>query len=190
MTPPQAWATGPPAGPSGAAGGVSITGGGVDAALAAAAAGTGPQAEQAMRLLTLQVLSRLGDGRGRREEAADFEDYACRLLGGGGDQTGGGGGDVGPDAGARGGCTQLHRIQLAIKKDPRAWTLYFNGLLRRQLGAEELGTGWSAAEYGPRKIEWGKLNDLEHAFFLLAEIHRLLHAQNFDMAEAFFAARA
>ena len=179
---PPAWGT-PPAAAALAAGHAAPSG--VDAALAAAASGTGPQAEQAMRLLTLQVLSRLGGDRAKPEAAKDFEEYAFRLLGGGAGSAGAAGPDAGLDAGGRGGSAQLLRIQTAIKRDPRAWTAYFNDFLRRQLGAEELNTGWSTAEYARRKIEWGKSVDLEHAYHLVAEIHRLMHNQEYDMAEAF-----
>ena len=121
VTAPPAWNFAPPMMP----GAVEPGGGndaGFDAALVAAAMGSGPQAEQAMRLLTLQVLSRLGGSReAKRDDGSrDFQDHAFRLLcGGGGGRRRSGGGDIGPDAGARDGLAQLLRIQQAIKKDPR-----------------------------------------------------------------------
>jgi hypothetical protein len=160
----------------------------VDPHLAAAAAGSGPQAEQAMRLLTLQVLSQLGSGRGaaRREEPTDFDDYAFRLLGGGAGGSGGAGhGEAGGELGGRGGSAQMWRIQQAIQRDPKAWTLHFNDHMRRQLGAEELQAGWSAAEYGRRRVDFSNRPDVEHAYHLMAEVHRLLHRGQTDHAEAF-----
>ena len=162
-----------------------------DAALAALAAGFGPQAEQAMRLLTLQVLSKLGaggTGRGSADPTVDFEDYAFRLMGGAGGGTGGSA-SSGPDGGidgGRGGSAQMLRIQRAIQKDPMAWVAHYNEFLRKQLGAEELGTGWSAAEYGRRRIEFTapRYTDMEHCFQMLAEVHRLLNAGQTEYAFA------
>ncbi len=70
----------------------------MDPAVVAAARGTGPQAEQAMKLVTLQVLAGPGNGGGGRARAGGtetFEDYAHGLFGRGG--AGFGGGDAGPD---------------------------------------------------------------------------------------------
>jgi hypothetical protein len=87
---------------------------GIDRHLAAAAAGSGPQAEQTVHLSSLQVLSQPGAGRGgRRDDPADFDDYAFRLLGGGGR------GDAGDDLGGRGGSKQTWRACQVIQKDPR-----------------------------------------------------------------------
>ncbi len=80
------------------------------------------------------------------------------MLGAGGNPVRGGGTDVGPDAGARGGSAQLLNIHQAIEKDPRAWAAYFSDFLRRQLGAEELGSGGSAAGYARRNLEGGSLS--------------------------------
>ena len=84
---------------------------GVAAAVAAAASVTGPLAEQAMRLWTLQALSRSSGGRAHPEAAKDFEEYAFRSLG---DGDAGSAGAAGPDAvlGAEGhgGSAQLLRI--------------------------------------------------------------------------------
>ena len=105
---PAEW--GRPQGAAAAAPGPVGVAPGVDPHLAAAAAGSGPQAEQAMRLLTLQVLSQLGSGRGaaRREVPVDFDDYAFRLLGGGAGGSGGAG--HGEAGGELGGKMRVHSV--------------------------------------------------------------------------------
>ncbi|MBM4023660.1 MAG: hypothetical protein FJ284_15735 [Planctomycetes bacterium] len=140
-----------------------------------------------MKLVTLQVLASLSagmqGGRGRASGGDTFEDYAYGLFG----RVGAGSdGDGGPEGlGLRGGSAALSRVQAAIRRDPMKWVDHFNQYLRRELGAEETGAGWSAAEYGRRRIEWSNRADLEHAFMLMAEIHRLLGRREHALAEAF-----
>ncbi len=57
--------------------------------------------------------------------------------------------------------------------------------MQRQLGAEELGSGWSATKYGRRKVEFTGRPDVDHAHYLLVKAHRLLHRGQIDRAEAF-----
>jgi len=78
------------------------------------------------------------------------------------------------------------RVQAAIRRDPGRWVEAYNAFLRRELGAEELGVGWSAAEYGRRRVDWAGRPDLEHSYMMLAEVHRLLmQTRNVPQAEAF-----
>ena len=77
----------------------------------------------------------------------------------------------------------MYRVHQAIKRDPAAWTAYYNAFIKRECGVE--GEGWSAAIYGHRCIDFGKAVDCEHAFFMVAEIHRLLMAKEHAMALAF-----
>ena len=53
------------------------------------------------------------------------------------------------------------RLTLAFVEAKLREQQHAHDLLKGQLGAEELNTGWSAAEYARRKIEWGKSVDLE-----------------------------
>ena len=78
------------------------------------------------------------------------------------------------------------KVQAAIRRDPARWVEAYTAFLRRELGADELGVGWSAAEYGRRRVEWSGRSDTEHAFMMMAEVHRLLiQSKNVPQAEAF-----
>ncbi len=77
------------------------------------------------------------------------------------------------------------RIHQAIQRDPLAWSTHFSAHIQRHLGAEELGSEWSAAEYGRRKVDFTGRSDEEHPYHLLAEMHRLLHRGQIDHAEVF-----
>ncbi len=126
-----------------------------------------------MRLLTLQVLSQLcagAAGARRADGPADFNEYAFRLLGGGSGGGGGTAGERGLDVGGRGGSAQMLRIHQATQRDPKARTTHFNAHTQRKLGTEELGSGWSAAEYGRRKVDLTGCPDMEHAYYLLADV--------------------
>ncbi len=126
-------------------------GGGLDASLVAMAARSGPQAKQAMRLLTPQVLSRLGSadaGRASSDPRRDFGDYAVRLLGGGT----GCFASSGPSGTIR---RRGQRASASISRD------------------SSVQTSSARAEPGRRWIDWGtggKLVDLELACYMLAEI--------------------
>ncbi len=74
----------------------------------------------------------------------------------------------------RGGRWQLLRIYQATQRDPKGWAAHFTSHVQRQLGAEDMGTGWSAAEYGRRKVDFVGRPDVEHAYHLTAEVYRLL----------------
>ena len=92
--------------------------------------------------------------------------------------------------GMRGGSAAMMRVQAAIRRDPAMWVQHYNAHLRRELGAEDTGGGWSAAEDGRRRIDWsggrsGGNADLEHCYMLVAEVHRLLGRKETGMAEAF-----
>ncbi len=82
----QTWAAAPAAAQVCAGGGGPNSDAGFDGTLAAAAAALGPQADHAMRLLTLQALARLGGDRDAKRDGAprNFDDNAFRLLGGSG----------------------------------------------------------------------------------------------------------
>jgi hypothetical protein len=146
-------------------------------------------ADAAMRLLTLQALSNLGSGgggRGGHGGHESFEEYAFGIAGVGGSgaaddlDAGAGGG------GSRGGAASVMKVQAAIRREPARWVEAYNGYLRRELGADELGAGWSAAEYGRRRVDWSGRPDLEHSFAMMAEVHRLLiQGKNVPQAEAF-----
>ncbi len=144
----------------------------MDPALVAAAMGTGPQAEQAVKLVTLQVLAGLSNGGGGRARAGGtetVEDYAYGLFDRGG--AGSGDGDAGPDGvGMRGGSAVMSKVQAAIRRDPLRWVEHFSQCHRRELGADDLGTGWSAADYGRRRVDWGGLVGLDHSFMMMAEM--------------------
>ena len=79
------------------------------------------------------------------------------------------------------------KVQRAIHHDPRAWTQAFNDHMAREVGAEDTGGSWTAAEYARRRINFGKMHDVRHAYFMMAELHRLLHRRDVDHAEAFLA---
>ncbi len=79
----------------------------------------------------------------------------------------------------------MMRIHQTIQRDPEAWATHFSARIQRQLGAEELGSGWSAAEYGRRKVDFAGRPDVEHACYLTAEAHPLSHRGQIDHAEAF-----
>ncbi len=106
-------------------------------------------ADSAMRLLALQAVANLGGGgdvgRGRSGGHDKFEEYAYGLVGGG-DGGAPGDGEIGGEGGAvRGGSASLMKVQAAIRRDPGRWVEAYNAFLRRELGAEELGAGGSAA---------------------------------------------
>ena len=143
-----------------------------------------------MRLLTLQVLANVGTGRGRGGGGGggfdSFEDYAYGLVGPGGAGSSGDGDLAGEGGAIRGGSASVMKVQNTIRREPGRWVEAYSSHLRRELGADELGVGWSAAEYGRRRIEWSGKGDLEHAYMMFAECHRLLIQQkNPAQAEAF-----
>ena len=138
-----------------------------------------------MRILTLQALASMGQPAARAAGRADFNDYAAGILGGAaaassGDGLPGGGAD---GVGGRGGSFQMYRVHQAISRDPAAWVQYYNDFTRRECGDEE--GGWSACLYGKRHIDFGKMTDVEHSFYMMAEVHRLLMKNQRDHALAF-----
>jgi hypothetical protein len=120
----------------------------------------GPMADSATRILTLQALPNLGGhggGKGHGSGGHDtFEEYAFGLVGSvGGGHAAADGDPYGDCGNIRGGSASVMKVQAAIRRDPARWVEAYNGYLRRELGAEELGVGWSAAEYGRRRVGWG-----------------------------------
>jgi hypothetical protein len=135
------------------------------------------------------VLANVGTGRGRGGGGGrgleSFEDYAYGLVGPGGAGSSGDGDLAGEGGAIRGGSASVMKVQNAIRREPGRWVEAYSSHLRRELGADELGVGWSAAEYGRRRIDWSGRGDLEHAYMMLAECHRLLIQQkNSAQAEA------
>jgi len=98
-----------------------------------------------------------------------------------------GSGDPGSaSAGAGGGSAQIIRLRNAIKRDPEAWIRYYDDYLRRECGAEVCGLGYSAAEYGRRRINFANCKkDFEWFWAILAEAHAIGSTQSHAALLAF-----
>ncbi len=145
-------------------------------------------ADSAVRLVTLQALSQLGGGGGGGRRGGgghdSFEDYACGVIGGGGGVAGDG--DPGGEGGGfPHGYAPVMKGQTAISREPGSWVEACSGFLRRELGAVELGAGWSAAALGRRRVDWSGRTVFEYSYVMMAEVHHpLVQTRNVPQAEA------
>ena len=161
----------------------------VDADLRALVEKGGQDADQALRLATLEVLERIGSqkGRAKSDEATTLEDVLYGVASG----RPGSSNDVDEQdvmanrLGGQKGAAALHGFALHISKHPAQWSESFDVSIWRALGSEVTFAPWSLQAYGDSRITWtSQQDDLRRMFAMMATLHSLDRAGKHELVGA------